>query len=239
MFSELFEDIHREKIDYTLEFHDSLCPLIWNEKRQLREVVRARLLRIAKEFLDTHEIISDVEDVIMTGSVANYNWSQYSDIDLHIIVADPEDLEVKTELWSCAKTLWNATHDVTVYGFDVELYIEAASNEHQSTGTYSLLNQEWIRRPRQFDTSVVDIESTKKKADTMIKLIDNTIRSDAGHDAAQFVLDRVYSMRKTDLYANGELASGNLAFKIARNNGYIDDLRDYLGDKVDRALSLE
>jgi predicted nucleotidyltransferase len=47
--------------------------------------VRARLLDIAYDFIDFLGVDIVVTDVVMTGSLANYNWSEYSDVDLHII----------------------------------------------------------------------------------------------------------------------------------------------------------
>ena len=48
--------------------------------------VRERLLQIAYEFIEFLNIDIVVSDVIMTGSLANYNWSKFSDVDLHILV---------------------------------------------------------------------------------------------------------------------------------------------------------
>ena len=80
-------------------FHlkDKLNPKIWelpNEramsdpKGQVEVMVpkvRERLLDIAYEFIDFLGVDVIVSDVVMTGSLANFNWSKYSDVDLHII----------------------------------------------------------------------------------------------------------------------------------------------------------
>ncbi len=68
-----------------------------------------------------------MEDLRFTGSLANYNWSKYSDIDLHIVV-DFSKIDENTELvkdflmrpgWR-----WNELHDITIYGHEVEIYVE-------------------------------------------------------------------------------------------------------------------
>ena len=43
-------------------------------------------LEAAKLFIDKLPFEVDVEDITLTGSLANYNWSSYSDVDLHIII---------------------------------------------------------------------------------------------------------------------------------------------------------
>ena len=37
------------------------------------------------DFIDFIGVPLLIEDVIFTGSLANYNWSEYSDIDLHVV----------------------------------------------------------------------------------------------------------------------------------------------------------
>ncbi|NIQ13237.1 MAG: hypothetical protein GTO02_02140, partial [Candidatus Dadabacteria bacterium] len=66
---------------------DNLNPNIWLPNGKLRPIVKDKLTNIShdfKEFLDIPWV--NVKDVTITGSLANYNWSKYSDIDLHIII---------------------------------------------------------------------------------------------------------------------------------------------------------
>ena len=70
---------------------DTLNKEIWQnanspQKSKMNPKVRERLLEIAyeyQEFLDVDVVVSDIQ---MTGSLTNYNWSEYSDVDLHLIV---------------------------------------------------------------------------------------------------------------------------------------------------------
>ena len=54
------------------------------QKYKMRPEVRERLLEIAYQFLDYLDIDLIVTDIVLTGSLANYNWSKYSDFDIHI-----------------------------------------------------------------------------------------------------------------------------------------------------------
>jgi hypothetical protein len=58
---------------------------IW-ENEKLNPQVREALLLIAQEFYDTLKIDSGLEDVRFTGSLANFNYTSKSDIDLHLVI---------------------------------------------------------------------------------------------------------------------------------------------------------
>jgi hypothetical protein len=92
-------------------FHlqDELNPKIWESSDKMSPKVRERLLDIAYEFIEFLGVDVIVSDVVMTGSLSNFNWSQYSDVDLHII-ADFEqfsekELPLYEELFRLKKTV--------------------------------------------------------------------------------------------------------------------------------------
>ena len=120
----------------TFEYHKELNPQIWDDKT-LKPEIREKLLEIAEAFLEFIEIEVEVEDVTLTGSLANYNYTKYSDFDLHIIT-DYKSYDAETDLvkdyFSAKKTIWNTTRDITIKGYDVEVYIQDVSEPHHSTG---------------------------------------------------------------------------------------------------------
>ena len=67
------------------EVHDVLEPEIWQEQNLNPEIAEA-LREIANDFIEGLEVDVNLEDLTITGSLANYNWSKYSDVDLHLIV---------------------------------------------------------------------------------------------------------------------------------------------------------
>jgi len=114
-------------------FHskDNLNSKIWKESANditINQKVRKKLLEIANEFIEFLKVDVVVSDIIMTGSLANYNWSEFSDIDLHIVVDfeqfSKEQLPLYEELFRLKKTLFNDKHDITIYGYEVELYVQ-------------------------------------------------------------------------------------------------------------------
>lgn len=118
---------------------------------KLRKEVREKLLQTANEFIDFIGVPILLEDVIFTGSLANYNWSEYSDIDLHVVCdfiqfSDTE-LSLYEELFKVKKTIFNTNHDIKIFGYEVELYVQNSSEKHFSSGVYSVLYDEWDVKP--------------------------------------------------------------------------------------------
>ena len=150
---------------------ETLNPEIWDnvvtDSPKLKPQVRRALLMIAGEFMEYLGENLFIDDVTFTGSLANYNWSKYSDIDLHLFVDfsqfDEEDVEVYKELFQLKKTLFNTTHNITVKGFEVELYAQNVSESHFSTGVYSVLFDEWIQKPEKESVDIDKLFNFKDK----------------------------------------------------------------------------
>lgn len=244
-------------------FHlqDELNPKIWelpNEqymsdpKGQVEVMVpkvRERLLQIAYEFIDFIGVDMVVDDVVMTGSLANYNWSKYSDVDLHIIVDfkqfSEKELPLYEELFRLKKTLYNDKHNITIFGYDVELYVQDSNEPHVSSGEYSVLFNEWITKPKKED---VDIDTTliKKKSEEWMKMIDDVINDAEDEESLESskniinkFKDKLKKYRTTGLEDGGEFSNENLVFKVLRRNGYIQKLFDFQTKHADKNLSLK
>jgi hypothetical protein len=189
-----------------------------------------------------------VDDIRFTGSLANYNWSKFSDIDLHLYVDfnqfDDEDKEVYKELFQLKKTLFNTTHNITVKGYEVELYAEDVNEKHFSTGVYSVLFDEWVEKPVKEDVKV-DKNMLKNKAQSMMDKIDSVIETakETNYDDAVKYIDsfkeKLKKYRSSGLEKEGEFSYENLVFKVLRRNGYIDKLFNFKNKLMDKELSIE
>jgi hypothetical protein len=213
----------------------------------MREEVRKRLLEIAEEFVKFLGMDIFIQDVTMTGSLANYNWSQFSDVDLHIMYDFKESYDkedIVKELFKIKKTLFNSTHNIKVKGFDVELYVQDTSEPHVSSGVYSVLFSQWINEPSK-DEVVIDSEVIKKKTESWMEKIDNVIEDvededlDTALEYIDLLKDKLKEYRNNGLEREGEYSYENLVFKFLRRNGYIQKLFDFTNELVDKRLSLE
>lgn len=231
---------------------DTLNPKIWDGYETsdpiLKPSIRKALLNIASEFMDFLDEDLFVDDVRFTGSLANYNWSEFSDIDLHLYVDfsqyDESEREVYKELFNLKKTLFNSTHDITVKGYEVELYAEDINETHFSTGVYSVLFDEWVHKPKKEEVSI-DKDFLMTKAKSFMKKIDELIEDvsddnlDVGLKKIEKFKEQLKKYRSAGLEKKGEFSYENMVFKFLRRNGYIDKLFEFKNKLMDKSLSLE
>lgn len=212
--------------------------------------VRERLLKIANDFIDFLDVDLVISDIIMSGSLANYNWSDYSDIDLHVVADFSQFNEIEKplyeELFYLKKSIYNKKHDITIYGYEVELYVEDESqiNEVKNIAKFSILDNEWIETPTQDDVSFSN-ETVKTKSKQWMNIIDKLIDNikDEDFEDAKILIDKyndkLRKYRTCGLQSGGEYSDENLVFKVLRRNGYLEKLRGLKDKLTDSALTLK
>lgn len=249
------EEISASDVDVSsFNPQETLCPDIW-ENYTLKSDVRMKLLNIADDFIDYLDINwVKPSDIILTGSICNYNWSEYSDIDLHIMVdfsQVDENLKLLKEYFSSKKTNWNIDHDtILIYGYPVELYVQDVNEEHVSSGVYSLERDEWIIEPdpENVSTDGVDFDVKKivasftNKVDEICEMFENEnddYMLSLIHNMGKIVLKAIKDCRQQGFKKDGkEMNEGNLVFKALRRNETIQKLYDILHGTYDKMNSL-
>ena len=254
---EIIEDMEKDKeIVKSFVPKDSLPNDIFDKKNDtfiLKEDIRDKLLQISNEFIEFIGIDFFIYDIILTGSLSNFNWSKYSDVDLHILVDynefdnDGTNLiayhEIMKEFFDAKKQLWNKSTDIKIKNYEVELYIQDVDEKHLSTGVYSILNNEWVVQPKKLE-SAFDLDDRKilSKAEEYTKQIDQLVDySENGEDVSDDVInlkDKIKKFRQSGLDNGGEYSYENLTFKLLRRNGYIEKLMDIKTSIRNKKLSL-
>ena len=220
-------------------FHmkDELNQKIW-EDGDLDDEVRRNLLMIGQDFYAESDLKADVVDVVLCGSLCNYNWSErYSDYDLHVIIHYKDiddDFELAEKVCDLSKKIWNLKHDIKIAGYEVEVMIQDEDDMKDAIkggrmgGAYSLMNDKWIRKPERKDF-VPDEKLIRSKAETVMSQIDELeeeLNEDKYEEFAKKldgVWKRIKDFRKSGLESeSGEFSIGNLVFKLLRRNGYTD-----------------
>lgn len=222
-----------------VDYHDDLSPAAW-DAGELRPDVREHLLRAAKFFVDYLEIPGfEVYDVVLTGSMANYNYTKFSDFDLHVVTrySDLECDDLAEAFYRAKKSIWNDAHDITIHGHDVELYVEDVAQPPVSSGMYSILTNKWIKRP-EYARPTVDNTAINAKVQDLIKQIDMAVAQADDPEDIQRVTDKLRKMRRAGLDTAGEFGVENLTFKILRNLGYLDVLNKAYHHEQDQDLSI-
>lgn len=212
-----------------------LNPKIWDGD-QLKPEVAEKLVEIARAFEEFVGVDLDIVDYTITGSNANYTWTEYSDLDLHLIISGTPTDEQR-ELFNAKKALWGEQHDITIKGLPVECYVQGQDEPHHSTGVYSLAKSKFLVTPKKIKPSVDDAAVEAKK-DAMLHDIETALLS-KDLEKLRTVKDKIVKMRKAGLERAGEWSTENLVFKILRNLGLIDEIADKIRELEDQELSLE
>lgn len=231
----------------TFEMQPQLQQKIWDGDEKIHPGVKAALMDIVDEFIERLDLDAEIKDIIMTGSLANYNWSKFSDIDLHIIVDFKEvndNEELVRRFFDAVRSNWNKTHDIKVKGHEVELYVQDENEPHVSTGVYSLKDDKWLVKPNKVKP-FIDKKTAKKKAADIEREVDKvaSILYDGNHEAAldkaAYLKEKIKTMRQAGLEKAGVFSPENLAFKMLRRSEALSKLHDVYIKAYDQALSLD
>lgn len=244
LFEELIEDREGdEKIIKSFETKDELSPQIF-EDNKMRSDIKDKLLEIADNFIESLGVDFFIHDIVLTGSLANYNWSDFSDVDLHIMIDFKEskyNSDILKEFFDAKKVVWNEKHDIILKGYDVELYVQNIEEEHVSSGVYSILHDEWLVKPSK-NNAKIDDRKILEKGEEFAKKIDALIaQSQKGADflnKIEGLRKKLKEFRQCGLDTGGEYSYENLTFKLLRRNGYIEKLLKLKTSVTDKKLSV-
>jgi hypothetical protein len=220
--------------NYFVSVNKELNPKVWEED-QLRPEVKQKLENIARVFIEFVAVDLDVVDLTLTGSNANYMWTKYSDLDLHVIINGTIDAATR-ELFMAKKALWAEHHDITIRGLPVECYIQGEKEAHHSSGVYSIMNSKWLMVPRKLKPKVDD-SAVENKLNAMVHDVTAAVTG-GNRKKLEQVKERITTMRKSGLERAGEWSIENLVFKALRNMGIIDQLSEKIRELEDQELSL-
>jgi len=242
----LKEVVEPDNVDVSsIEMHDTLSLLIWENDETLKSDVRKTLLLNAKRFAE----FSDVEnlnfnDIILTGSMANYNYSENSDLDVHIVLdfnQISENKEFVGNYLKLKKQLWTNKLSIQVKGHDVEMYFQDINELLHSSGTYSLIKNCWINKPikQMININMADLQL--KSADFMNIIDDLETNKNRNEFLKKYELlkNKIKKYRQAGLDKTGEFSIENLVFKVLRNTGYLKKLIEMKNNYLTKELSLD
>ena len=220
-------------------YQNELNPIFWSNK-EFDASVREKLLQIAQEFYSSFKLEIPIDDIQLTGSLANYNWTPKSDLDVHILIDFSKinpDLALVKKAMDGQRFIWNLRHNIVIRGFDVELYLQDVREQHIASGLFSLSNNQWIKipeyNPPQIDENDVDLKflglaNDIKEIEARLLNPDPNVSPRELNEHAEKVKSKIMKMRKEGLAERGEFSVENLVFKKLRNEGYIEKLIDLI-----------
>lgn len=226
---------------------DKLESKIWiDDSFSINKKVAKKLLQIANDFWEFTEISwVSPKKVILIGSICSYNWSKYSDIDLHLVVdfkKVDKEVDFVKDYFDTKKNTWNSQHsNLKVFGYNVELYVQDINEEPQSSGIFDLTNEKWLNKPSKNEDAEQII--VNKKSEVKRKVIDyisqiegfkKKLKGDLTkgeltnlQSSVDSLLKKLRNGRQKSLAGkDGEYGVDNLVYKCLRRMGYIETILD-------------
>lgn len=227
------------KINEKLEIHNTLNRKLFSDDDKLYPQVRQKIFDIVEKFIEYSELDINVADIQLVGSNASFNYTNDSDLDVHIIsnfdlIQAPK--EILQSLYNAKKTQFNDKFNITIRGIKVEMYVQDVNDGIESNGIYSVVQDEWVKFPKQLENVVIyDFSS---ELESWNDFIDN-ILSKKNYDEIVRTINQIYMIRHNGLTIDGEYGKGNQLFKELRSSGLLDKLKNSLNDLLSDRLSLE
>lgn len=215
---------------------DELNPVLWSNNK-LRPEIKEKIMELVNEFNSTLDIPLTVLDINIVGSNASYNYTDKSDVDVHI-VTNFEEYGYPKEFIEAAmnafKANFNNKYDVNYGGYNVEVYVEDVKSSPNSNGIYSVVRDEWIKEPIKLQPIDVDLEP---EYSLFVDRINGILDTGTEEDIIR-VIDDLYLLRRNSLVVDGEFGKGNLIFKTIRNDGLLDALKERRVELASKELSI-
>ncbi len=224
---------------------ESLHSDFWNG-RALNKLVLNKLSILANQIMEQIEISQFIEDIIITGSIASYNWHSLSDVDLHFLFDFKKinsDSDLVKKMLDLTRMKWNKDHKIMIFDHEVEIYFQDTSEAHESLGTYSILRNEWVDDP-QLPSQKPNNAAVMMKAVSILREIDRIQdlfvekRYKESHEYSKTLKKKIRNMRKIGLSGEGVYSVENLAFKVLRNNDKLSLLSFLKTSSYDKLMSI-
>lgn len=227
------------RINEEVIIHDTLNKKLFSKDNKLFPQVRDRIFSIVQEFLNYSDLEINIADIQLVGSNVSFNYSDQSDLDVHIITNfDLYDAssEILQQLYNAKKTIFNDKFDIKIRGIDVELYIQDINSGIHSNGIYSVTEDNWIKFPKPI-TDIHQYDFTNELENWTATI--NDMIENKNYEAIINAINKIYMIRSNGLAKDGEYGKGNQLFKELRNSGLLQKLKDALNDSISKKLSLE
>ena len=231
----------------SFQIKDTLNPKIW-ENDTLKPEIRKQILKIAIDFFKDLKLSPNIKlkDVLFVGSLANYNWSEFSDVDIHVVVdfaEFKEDEDFIKKYFDAEKNLWNLKHDIKIKGFDVEIYVQELNEKLNSSAVYSVSKDKWVDKPEKTQFKP-DKDLIKRRLQKLFHKLEN-IKNDYEDKDYESVVDKVTNLkdfikktRQSGLEKGGEFSTENIVFKILRRTDFMEILDNYKNKSYDHEVGV-
>lgn len=221
-------------------YNTTLNPLIWNEDMTLQNGVADAINNVVNQFVEDLPVPIEILDIRIVGSNASYNYTDHSDIDVHIVVNTevlPYEPKILKLLYNSARASFNKYYSIRIKGLPIELSIEDLNTNLTSNGIFSVTENKWLQLPHPITVKRVDMTTTESYR-KLVKKIEDLLAEPTSQEIKEMI-GKLYMIRKNSILTDGEFGKGNLLFKEIRNAGLLQELKAALYDILSKELTVE
>lgn len=226
--SDILNHLTKDKVNSTLN------PKIWNADETLKPEIKEKVEEVVQKFTDWLKDIKvevKVDDILLVGSNASYNYDKTSDLDIHILVNENDETMIK--LLDAYKALFNDKYDIEFKNINVEVYVQNEQVDLRSNNIYSL-NNGWVKKIEAKDIVEPDISEEIKPWE---KEYEEAMKSKDIDKLSSF-MDKLKELRKAGMEGDGEYSKENMIFKAFRKSGKIKNLKALQIKLINEKLSI-
>ena len=232
------------------KYHKTLAPRIWESRMRMNPLVVQALqmlggecVRYLGDVVGMDICVADVRDMYVHGSITNYYWDKYSDIDL-CVVADLSRMRAalgnlsESALMKPLMRGWRGAFFISIFGRSVDVklvdYRDVDNLQHKDCmygPYYSLFRDSWVRTPVRIPDD--ELRLMRRVAYKKYRAIMRQSRYLLYHKkSAEFVgayMAGLQQIRRRSMSRdlNQPITSITMAFKMIRNRGMFRRLRNY------------
>lgn len=215
-----------------------LNPKIFDvENEKMKIDVRKSLLSLSKIYYTFLRQTVEIQDILLVGSMANYNWSDYSDIDIKIILPfDEIHKENIVDFFNDKKNTWLLEHNIDLFGYNVHLDVVDVENTQFEGGVYSILYDRWVSPPVfleiQYDEEKVNLIVGNMLANFK-KALKHRNNPSKFKDFMDKILDKSFQFK-----SKKEFSPENMAYKYLGRLGLFKKAKQMGSKALDYSLSV-
>jgi hypothetical protein len=228
------QKVLQEKVNNAMQDHEQLNPTYW-QGDTMKPEVRAKLMQMGQAYFDElKEKLPNIklQDILFSGSLANYNYTKSSDIDVHVVVDTGKvscDKRVVSGYIMLMNKYEHATANLSV--FDTPLQISLSTRVEETGGAYSLLHTTWLNKPVHPKPTYTKRELTEQVEMYHLKITE--LQEAYAKDAAVFDCQKATTLsrqlgrgRTAGLKRDGYSSIENNVYRILRSVGDLKMLRE-------------
>jgi predicted nucleotidyltransferase len=233
------------KSDVKIEYHKKLNPQFWLNNH-LKSNIRKNLLTLAKFYFKNLNLEdATIKDIIFTGSLANYNYTNLSDVDLHLVIEYKDvssDVDFVKDYFSQKRAAWEVSNDVKINGYPVEIYVQDVNEDNTGkSAIYSLMTNKWIKKPK-YKLPDVDRHAITVKVNKYLDILNKiSMMKDSLKKLNNLnkLFDKIKEKRGEAAKTEGEFSIDNIVFKVLRNKNVFDIIKNSKKEIVNKLFSMK